>query len=112
MTVPDTVRTRRWPSRILLVALMVPNLAACWLAAKVACDVATDRYLGFSNLYAAGALLAVVILALATIGWLAIVTWNSAPPQRARRLVAFSVAGVVLWAAAVILALSVADHSY
>jgi len=29
MSVPDTFRTRRWPNRTLVVALMAPNLAAC-----------------------------------------------------------------------------------
>jgi predicted neutral ceramidase superfamily lipid hydrolase len=111
LDVSAALSTDRWPARMLLVALMVPSLAACWLAAKSTYDVATDRFLSFSNPYTSAALLAVVVVALATVAWLAIVTWNSQPPRR-RLIVAYALACTVLWTAAVVLALSVVDNSY
>ena len=112
MSVPDTFPARRWPARLLIAALMAPTLAACWLAAKATYDVATDRFLGFTNPWVAGALLAVAVLALGAVVWLLVVAWNGTPPQRTRRIVASALACMVLWAAAVILALSVLDYSY
>jgi hypothetical protein len=112
MNMSEARSTRRWPARTLLVALMLVNLAACWLAAKGTFEVATDRYIGFSNPYTAGALLAATTAAVAAAAWLAILAWNSRPPRRLRLSVAYVFACAALWAAAVCLALSTVDNSY
>ncbi len=105
-------RNGRRFARMLLAVLMVPNLAACWLAAKATFDVVTDRFVAFSNLSASGALLAVVVAAVGAVAWLSIATWNGQAPRRVRLVVAYLGACAALWVASVGLALSTVDNSY
>ena len=96
---PGDVTPAPWRIRALLLALMVPNLAAWVLAVWVLVDVATYESVDLQPLWAGAPLLVALLAVSAAILWLALMVWRAPHLHRSQAAVVYALACLTLWSA-------------